>query len=80
MIEAEIRADEREKCCRDICGGCAGGTAGPNEVIRDWNTSDEDLRWWHHYHPGTEPCDAAQIRERAWQEKVAWMSANEGKP
>lgn len=57
--EEQVRADEREACCRDVCGEC--------------RTSVDDLRYedgigWHHYYGGEGPtwrgckCEAAAIR------------------
>jgi hypothetical protein len=59
--EAEIRADEREQCCKDICDFCASGIA-----VR--RSRHGDLIWWEHIETGNPACRALDIRERAWKE------------
>lgn len=70
--EEQIRADEREACCRDVCGECR--TSHEEGV--------DDLRYhpgigWHHYYGGEGPtwrgckCEAAAIRERGAEREQA---------
>ena len=56
----DVRADEREQCCKDICGGCS----------RDLPVTRKPLGWYHLSTPGRRlTCDASRIRERAWKGK-----------
>jgi hypothetical protein len=55
-IVAEIRADEREQCCKDICGMCRNGRVATRELRKD-------AAYWCH---DLDTCFAASIRERAW--------------
>lgn len=62
---AQARADEREKCCRDVCIHCRG--------CKEWTEarSGNDGFWFHAYKPreaSTTACLASPIRERIHQE------------
>jgi hypothetical protein len=59
-IVAEIRADEREQCCKDICIRCRLD----EPPVRD--VAEKDTLWWH---LDGDECMADAIRERAWREK-----------
>ena len=63
--EEQVRADEREACCRDVCGEC--------RISHELGADDlryEDGIGWHHYYGGEGPtwrgckCEAAVIRGR----------------
>mgnify|MGYP001368725514 CR=1 FL=1 len=63
--EEQVRADEREACCRDVCGEC--------RISHELGADDlryEDGIGWHHYYGGEGPtwrgckCEAAAIRGR----------------
>lgn len=72
MTEQEIRADERERCFREICPYC--GMATPNKIYRENG-------FWLHAIEGEEfhrMCDAKVIRERAYQEELAAAKAEKG--
>jgi len=59
MTETEIRADEREHCCRDVCSLCAEHHAPERVNYSDWRHFDDRRIGLL--------CTASNIRERANQ-------------
>lgn len=59
----KARADEREKCCRDVCEYCCDLDSYPLTRER----SGGGMHWWHNRMDSL--CGADYIRERDYQEK-----------
>jgi hypothetical protein len=75
----EIREDEREQCCKDICGHCDDGNLPIREeyetprFITFDSCGDLMSYCWRHREAELEGriygCDASNIRERAYQQE-----------
>ena len=59
---ATARADEREACCFDVCGGCRFGL----KLVQTWTHGGAPYELWMHIDRAltTTPCAAAGIRQR----------------
>jgi hypothetical protein len=63
--ETDIRTDEREACCRDICWHCERGESITRADKGLWRHTATD---WQSYE-----CLAEAIRERAFQQATEQM-------
>ena len=70
LIERVV-GEEQEKCCGDVCAFCAAGDEVTRVAIQ--TNLGEASKWSHPIRIYGSPerwadCQAAQIRERAWQQ------------